>query len=282
LRRASHLTVYALPHLPVMPSFTERLQEARTVVRRFQSLLADLDTAATISPPLVSLAPGQLLPQPAAKWRAADFDFYHRVVATERAVAAALCDDFDTPTAMRALLDLVTATRAHLAAAGAAAPSQANGDDGDGSGSGVVAGAGHSAAIAATSVPAGLLFAAADALRRNLRLFGLKFADDAGVPVAPSVRTAGGADTAAVTALLAFRQQVRGVAGALTKAAKVAENVAKPQAGDGTAPVQPVVAAARAASAALLQQCDAVRDTTLPALGLVLKDTPGGPVVTRA
>jgi cysteinyl-tRNA synthetase len=266
----------------------DRLQEARQVIKRLQTLLADISVLLRPTTPAAASGAAALASVlPAAKWHAADAAFYSRVVGADRAVAAALHDDFDTPAAMKALLDLATATRAYLALpntrsgdADAAGSSSGNGSTGGGAGG--------------SPLPQGLLHAASGALQRHLRTFGLQFAEGDSLAATPgagstlfaaaSSGASGSADSggagapsadAAVAALLQFRQQVRGVAGALGKAVKAADKAGGGASGE-------VAAAVRASAAALLHECDAVRDTTLPAMGLRLKDTPAGPVATPA
>ncbi|KAA0174024.1 hypothetical protein FNF27_04587 [Cafeteria roenbergensis] len=173
-------------------------------------------------------------------------------IAARAAVDAALADDFDTPTAMNAVLALIADINAYIDSPSAFAAKAAT----DGAAAGSAAAAATAAAAPGASseeepVNGPALRRAAAVVSRVLRLFGLidaELATSVG-PVSASAAGAGAASGAGgdvtapfIDALAEFRQRVR-------EAARTGDK------------------------AAIMAACDWVRDDRMAALGVKLEDT---------
>jgi cysteinyl-tRNA synthetase len=209
-----------------------------------------------------------------SRWGPREHALAHSAQAALAAAACSYAGDFDTPAALRSLGELGAALRAYAADGSADARLLAWSARGLADQLALV-GLGFGEALAAElgALAHGKGFAAAGACP------GAGDAYEGDEEPGPAAEAAGAAPPAAgdaarpaVDALVALRGAVRAEAAALGRELK--KDAA--EAGGGGA-----AAALAAAQRRLMALSDAARDTTLPALGFAVTDTPRGPELTR-
>lgn len=194
------------------------------------------------------------------RWTPHDTQLMRFLADAQASVHEALCNDYDTPSAMNGLSGFAGALHDYV---------KTNGQ----------------------RCQPGLLRQSLAALADELDCYGLQ-AGEALKGRLRSVRSqelsvsSASSDAAvavedAARRLSSFRDSVRGSVVALSKAVKAERKKAAAGSGGG-APPNPLLAPCGTALTSIMAACDSVRDADLPALGWACKDGPTGAVLTKA
>lgn len=273
-RYRSHVT-YSEDRLRDGQAWLARLgnvvDDAFDALGRAEGLHGERPSAVTGTPPS---APPRL-------WNGADSSLLTSIASTQAAIHAALCNDFDTPTALSSLGSLSSSLGAYVRTQG---PSRVQ--------PGLVR---QCLGLIADELASYGLHAGAQ-LKGRLRpsaAVHLRAASSGALPAGAGDSATGEQDVSAasasesaVRALASFRDEARWAVAPLGKALKQyakAHGASQAiSAGAATSDGGAALAAAcGSASRDLMAACDRVRDVHLPALGWACKDSPGGAVLSR-
>jgi cysteinyl-tRNA synthetase len=221
----------------------ERLGDAAAVARRLDSFLAEA----------VSMVARNENSRAIQRYGAAEHALTKAWAEAAAGAREAIEDDFDSPRALRSLSAGASAGAAYLS--GNPNPHRA-----------VIGGVAHE--LAQELAGLGLAFARTHATALTDALGGGR-SRVTNVEAAPKRQNEN-----SVAVLVALRERLRSHASAARKALKGS-------AGDSaTSTAAATSAAAADLTAAVLAECDAIRDTALPKLGWALKDSPAGPRIS--
>jgi cysteinyl-tRNA synthetase len=220
----------------------ERLGDAAAVARRFDSFIAEA----------AAIVAGNNSSRAIQRYGAAEYALAEAWAEAAVGAREAIEDDFDSPRALRSLSAGASAGAAYLS--GNPNPHRA-----------VVGGVAHE--LAQELAGLGLAFARSHATALAEVLGGGR-SSVTNAEAAPKRQIEN-----SVAALVALRERLRSHASATRKALKLS-------AGDSATSGTAAQAAAAELAAAVLAECDVIRDIALPKLGWALKDSPSGPRIS--